>query len=132
MFVHCVPPCGFFVAVGRNSEAYCAVLDSAGALRGPSAANAPYTARARSRGASLPPPRLRQLVVLGTTPSYELMLAWETCGSVVPIAGPPLCTVRAASTISRRNAATATSLAPSRSRERSEIGRSEERRVGTE
>ena len=32
-------------------------------------------------------------------------------GSVVPIAGPPACTARAASTISRRNAATATSLA---------------------
>jgi len=36
-------------------------------------------------------------------------------GLVVPMAGPPFCTVRAASTISRRNAATATSLAPSRS-----------------
>ena len=34
----------------------------------------------RSSGASLPPPRLRQFVVFGTTPSYELMVACADVG----------------------------------------------------
>jgi hypothetical protein len=77
---------------------------------------------ARSRDDSLPPPRLRQSVDFGTTPSNELMEACSTRGSVVPIAGFPSRTARAASTIRRRKALTATSLTPTRSLLRSLIG----------
>src|SRR5262249_18059694 len=78
--------------------------------------------RMRSSGASLPPPRLLQFVVFGTTPSNELMVECLMYGPVVPMAGLPSRTARAASTIKRRKATTATSLAPTRSRERSVIG----------